>query len=666
MKKKLAIIVVVLAASLVFAIPASLGAFAAIADDTYFDSKQTSLTTIDVQSAWDITTGSQSVKVGVMDSGIVDHEDFGVTGNKNLLAGYDFYNNNSVTTDDPVNHGTRVAGVIGAKGNNSKGVSGICWDVSLIPLQISSVPSNNYLEDPVAAIDAINYARNNNIPIINFSGGFYDVGQGTEYKAALSDSSQKNSLKAAVKAYPGLIICGAGNDNSDLSNKKIYPGQFKDEDSNINNIIVVGASNANGSRITGTEGSNYGNLVDIYAPGNSNDIYTTKSDGTYDFFNATSAAAPHVTGVAALIKSVNTNISTANLKAAILNNYSYGKNTDGTTNASSQKIVDAYKAVSSVAFNTTELSDGTLKITGKNFTPKASLKIPSEINGKTVSQIESSVFLGSSNLTSVTIPQTVTSIGNGVFRSCSRLTNVYIQRPASIGITTLGSSAFADCTKLNSIYVPDVASASEYRKAVNWSGYASMIGVEGRTMYGITYLDGGDRAFSGTHETGYPVVHAYGMSTTLKSASKPGYTFCGWYLDRYCSGTPVTSLVATGHTGNITLYAKWSYDQTPDLSYAVYFSDSLFIYYLVESPTSFAMVSLTGGAYVMDVMINTGNYIAVMIYDMAEVPYDLLYGFGENGQHINEMIYLVANVPYGVTISNNNAGGVFVLNINQL
>ena len=74
--------------------------------------------------------------------------------------------------------------------------------------------------------------------------------------------------------------------------------------------------------------------------------------------------------------------------------------------------------------------------------------------------------------------------------------------------------------------------------------------------YNITYKDQGNVAFSGTHDTGYPTQHTYGTETTLKGATKTGYTLDGWYTDAACTNK-VTTLGATDYTGNITLYAKW-------------------------------------------------------------------------------------------------------------
>lgn len=76
--------------------------------------------------------------------------------------------------------------------------------------------------------------------------------------------------------------------------------------------------------------------------------------------------------------------------------------------------------------------------------------------------------------------------------------------------------------------------------------------------YTITYKDQGNVAFSGTHASGYPTTHTYGTATTLKTATKSGYTFGGWFTDSNCTGSAVTSLGATAYSSNITLYAKWT------------------------------------------------------------------------------------------------------------
>ena len=77
-------------------------------------------------------------------------------------------------------------------------------------------------------------------------------------------------------------------------------------------------------------------------------------------------------------------------------------------------------------------------------------------------------------------------------------------------------------------------------------------------QYNINYYDQGGSAFSGSHESGYPTAHTYGTSTTLKSATKAGYDFNGWFTTSACTGSAVTSLGATDYTSAINLYAKWT------------------------------------------------------------------------------------------------------------
>ena len=78
------------------------------------------------------------------------------------------------------------------------------------------------------------------------------------------------------------------------------------------------------------------------------------------------------------------------------------------------------------------------------------------------------------------------------------------------------------------------------------------------SKYTITYKDQGDVAFSGTHASGRPTEHTYGTATTLKGASKTGYTFGGWFANKECTNSAITTLGATAYTSNITLYAKWT------------------------------------------------------------------------------------------------------------
>ena len=265
---------------------------------------QWGLEKIKAYDAWDITTGSSSVTVGHLDSGINNtHPDLA---NNVMAGGYaaDSENPNS----DTAGHGTTTAGVIGAVGNNAIGGSGVCWNVNIVSLKVGKGSSD---EIPQLVIEAINYAKSHNIKLLNFSGGFYESGIG----------QYQEELKNAIQAYNGLIVVAAGNSNYNIvaengSGTKLYPQSF-----NLDNILVVGATDSNDNK---SDFSNYGQTtVDLFAPGNS--IYTTYSYhnsgtvyNTYGSFSGTSLAAPFVTGVAALLLSMEPNLSAAQLKSRIM------------------------------------------------------------------------------------------------------------------------------------------------------------------------------------------------------------------------------------------------------------------------------------------------------------------------------------------------------------
>lgn len=315
-----------------------------VPNDTYY-SKQFSLKPgdgIDVENAWDITRGVSTVRVGIIDSGIATHNDL----DAHVQTGYDYYNKNSITNDPLGGHGTHVAGIIGAIGNNSLGISGVAPNVTLVPLQTaydSSGSGNHYASTRVEAIkDAIELWEDENqrISILNHSiGGF-----GT-----------RTEIAAAAANFPGLFVWSAGNDRED-TDKMSEIDKF-----NLPNVISVGSIDFNGKR---SEFSNYGEkAVDIYAPGENilstfpPDICATGkceannggahlADG-YHYMSGTSMAAPHVAGVAALMLSKNPSLTAAELKEAIL------RNADTITISTPDgdqdvKKLNAYKAVDDV------------------------------------------------------------------------------------------------------------------------------------------------------------------------------------------------------------------------------------------------------------------------------------------------------------------------------
>ena len=261
---------------------------------------------IDIEPVWSYEKGSSTICVGVIDTGISQHED--LVGN--LVQGYSFVGATN-DTEDVHGHGTHVAGIIGAVGNNNIGISGVAPNIDIMPLKISNTSS----WETSKVIAAINYAQSlwggaKQVDIINFSGWNFP-----------NDSA----LYSAIDNYSGLFVTIAGNDHSNIDINPNYPGSF-----NIDNMITVGSIDSDGDR---SSFSNYGTTVDIYAPGG--DILSTypmelcasgSCDKSTHFINGyhslsgTSMAAPHVTGVAALMLSSCDYITSEQLKTQLLNN----------------------------------------------------------------------------------------------------------------------------------------------------------------------------------------------------------------------------------------------------------------------------------------------------------------------------------------------------------
>ncbi len=155
----------------------SSGYTAVPSDPSYSLDEQWGLDNINIEKVWDFSTGASDFVVGIVDSGISSHPDLV----DNLIPGKDFYNDSDFANDDARNHGTHIAGIIGAVGNNSIGISGINWQISLIPLQnITAIdnagykPLYNYRPDANSAAEAVYYAINsynsvNPIKILNMS-----------------------------------------------------------------------------------------------------------------------------------------------------------------------------------------------------------------------------------------------------------------------------------------------------------------------------------------------------------------------------------------------------------------------------------------------------------------------------------------------------------------
>jgi subtilisin family serine protease len=269
---------------------------------------------IDATEAWDISRGSNTVLVAVIDTGI-DHTHPDLAANmwtnpgeipgNNIdddgngyiddTRGWDFVNNDNNPADDQ-GHGTHCAGTIGAVGNNGIGVAGVAHTVRLVGAKFLSASGSGTTSD---AIEAVLYTTGLGVTLTSNSWG------GGGYSQALKDAID------AARTAGILFIAAAGNDYDNSDVRPSYPAGYDSP-----NIISVAASNHLDQLASF---SNYGFVtVDLAAPGVS--IYSTYPGGGYSSLSGTSMACPHVAGAAALLKSVNSARDWTSIKEALLAN----------------------------------------------------------------------------------------------------------------------------------------------------------------------------------------------------------------------------------------------------------------------------------------------------------------------------------------------------------
>ena len=272
---------------------------------------------IDAPEAWDISTGSHDVIVGVIDTG-VDHThpdlianiwtnpaEIAGDGIDNDGNGFidDMHGINAITgVGDPMDdagHGSHVSGTIGATGNNGVGVVGVNHSVSIIGCKFLDAGGSGSLSDALTCIDYFINLKNNgiNVRATNNSWG------GGGFSQALSDAIT-SSEQADI-----LFVAAAGNDAYDNDVQSSYPSGYPHD-----SVLAV-ASTTHTDSMSGF--SQWGlTTVDLGAPGS--DILSTVPGGGYASYSGTSMATPHVTGAAALAWSVNPELSAIEMKALLM------------------------------------------------------------------------------------------------------------------------------------------------------------------------------------------------------------------------------------------------------------------------------------------------------------------------------------------------------------
>jgi len=250
--------------------------------------------------AWEVTTGTLSVTIAIIDTGVdLAHPDLATQiwmnlGEVGLDGGGQAKQTNGVDDDgngyvddwrgwdfaaqdndpqDERGHGTHVAGIAAAAGDNSVGIAGVAWGVTIMPLKIFT---STGLASNTDAASAMVYAVDNGARIINLSVG--DV---------QPDPALEAGVNYAVE-HGALVVAAAGNFSSQ---GVVYPGAYP-------NALAVAAVDIFSETLST---SSYGPQVDLAAPGG--EIYSTYWSNTYNYLSGTSMATPHVSGVAALLAS---------------------------------------------------------------------------------------------------------------------------------------------------------------------------------------------------------------------------------------------------------------------------------------------------------------------------------------------------------------------------
>ncbi|UCD74515.1 MAG: S8 family serine peptidase [Phycisphaerales bacterium] len=263
---------------------------------------------VQAPTAWDTTTGSASIVVAVADTGInFQHQDFqngmiwtnpgeipgnGIDDDNNGyiddVNGWDCLNDDNYPYDT-AGHGSHVAGILGARLNNGLGIAGMA-QVTVMPLQVFN-PGGTW----EAITEAIYYATDNGAKALNYSGGGYG---GT---GSLSNACQYAWSNGTT------VVAAAGNNNS---SSPFYPAAYTP-------VLAISGTDSNDNRYGS---SNYGNWIDVAAPGVN--VFSCWSGGSssYNYATGTSMSSPHACGLVGLMYSVNPNLTPQEVRNLLRDN----------------------------------------------------------------------------------------------------------------------------------------------------------------------------------------------------------------------------------------------------------------------------------------------------------------------------------------------------------
>ncbi len=260
----------------------------AIPNDPLY-AQQYAWTHLNATGAWNVTNGSASVIVALVDTGVErTHADLA---GARMLPGWDFVNNDADPNDD-CGHGTGVAGVVGASMNNALGIAGAA-QVSIMPLKAMGM-ANGVCNGPFSAVaSSIRYAADHGARVIAMSLGC----------AGCYDQATNDAIEYAWSK--GVVLVGSAGNDGPCSNCVSWPAAQP-------HVIAVGCTDSSNAQCYF---SSAGPEVEIAAPGKS--IETTYRNNTYGIMSGTSISVPHVAGALALAISANPSITNADLRAKL-------------------------------------------------------------------------------------------------------------------------------------------------------------------------------------------------------------------------------------------------------------------------------------------------------------------------------------------------------------
>ena len=254
---------------------------AIVPTDTYFD-EQYHHVVIGSPSAWDVTRGSYTMPIAILDTGVnAEHPDL----KSKMLPGWNFHNNNA-NTADVHGHGTAVAGTAAAIGDNAVGVAGVAWQNPILPVSIAGADGFARSDEMAAAV---HWAADHGARVINISYG----------------PLQGDALVSAAARYArlhGALTFVAGSNEGVRSNEPQDPS-----------ILFVAATDRNDARASF---STFGPSIRLAAPGVN--IGTTSLGSPYAFYSGTSFSAPLAAGAAALVWSVNPALTADQVESILL------------------------------------------------------------------------------------------------------------------------------------------------------------------------------------------------------------------------------------------------------------------------------------------------------------------------------------------------------------